>query len=224
MKSKRILKTSYCFISTVQRCNKFKIVFGSYSFNIVCKCLLSFVVTKEFVHLLEFKCFIMKKSSIKKLVLLFVFFISTISFAQNTLQYNDEKGSPSATLQDVKWLAGNWKGTSPFGICQENWDTPSGNTMMFCFKMLNADNKVSFYELGHIIEKDKTLLLQIRHFGGDMKAWETGEVSEDFKFIKIEKNRIYFDRLTYEKISDNAMNVYVYFEESKEEIKFSFTK
>lgn len=207
----------------MQRCDKNKKLFGCYSFNIGCKCLLSFAITKEFVHLLEFKRIIMKNSSIKKLVLFFVFLISTLSFSQNTLQYNDEKGSPTATLQDVKWLAGNWKGTSPFGICQENWDTPSGNTMMFCFKML-SDNKVSFYELGHIIEKDKTLLLQIKHFGGDMKAWETGEVSEDFKFIKIEKNRIYFDGLTYEKVSDNAMNVYVYFEESKEEIKFSFTK
>ncbi|CAM4316958.1 DUF6265 family protein [Flavobacterium terrigena] len=157
-----------------------------------------------------------------KTLFLFLTF-STLVFSQNTLQYNDEKGSPNATLEDVKWLAGNWKGTSPFGICQENWDTPSGKTMMFCFKML-SDNKVSFYELGHIIEKDKTLLLQIKHFGGDMKAWETGEVSEDFKFIKIDKNRAYFDGLTYENVSATEMNVYVYFEESKEEVKFTFTK
>ncbi len=157
-----------------------------------------------------------------KTLFLFLTF-SALAFSQNTLQYNDEKGSPNATLEDVKWLAGNWKGTSPYGICQENWDEPSGKTMMFCFKMI-SDNKVSFYELGHIIEKDKTLLLQMKHFSGDLKAWEKAEVSDDFKFIKIEKNRIYFDGLTYEKVSDNAMNVYVYFEESKEEIKFIFTK
>lgn len=159
----------------------------------------------------------------KNFVCFILITFSVLCQAQNTLQYNDEKGSPAASLQDIKWLAGNWKGTSPFGVCQENWDEPRGNTMMFCFKML-SDNKVNFYELGHIIEKDKTILLQMRHFGGDMKAWETGEVSEDFKFIKIEKNRIYFDGLTYEKVSDTAMNVYVYFEESKEEIKFIFTK
>ena len=207
----------------MQRCEEHKTLFGYYSFNFVCKQLLSFAITKEFVHLLENKPFNMKTTILKKIITLLVVLLSTISFSQNTLQYNDEKGSQSATLQDVKWLAGNWKGTSPFGICQENWDTPSGNTMMFCFKML-SDNKVTFYELGHIIEKDKTLLLQIRHFGGDMKAWETGEVSEDFKFIKIEKNRVYFDGLTYEQVSDTEMNVYVYFEESKEEIKFSFKK
>lgn len=159
----------------------------------------------------------------KKLLLLILINFSIFCNAQKTLQYNDEKGSPSATLQDVKWLAGNWKGTSPFGVCQENWDEPSGNTMMFCFKMM-TDNKVTFYELGHIIEKDKTLLLQMKHFGGDLKAWETGEVSEDFKFIKIDKNKIYFDGLTYEKVSETAMNVHVYFEESKEEVTFSYTK
>ena len=164
----------------------------------------------------------MKTTPIKKLVLFFVFFITSISFSQNTLQYNDEKGSPSATLQDVKWLSGNWKGTSPFGICQENWDEPSGKTMMFCFKLI-SDNKVSFYEFGQIIEKDKTIEMQIRHFSSDLKPWEES-MPEIFNFIKTEDNKLYFDGITYEKIGDKTMNVYVYLEESKEEIKFTFTK
>ena len=184
--------------------------------------MLSFVIGKEIVYLLEIKCTTMKTTTLKKIILLFVFFVTSIGFSQNTLQYNDEKGSPSATLEDVKWLAGNWKGTSPFGVCQENWDEPSGKTMMFCFKLLN-DNKVSFYEFGQIIEKEKTILMQIRHFSGDLKPWEES-TPETFKFIKIENNRIYFDGLTYEKIGKTSMNVYVYLEESKEEIKFSFTK
>ena len=33
-----------CFISTLQRCGMFKTLFGNYSFNIGCKCLLSFVI------------------------------------------------------------------------------------------------------------------------------------------------------------------------------------
>lgn len=156
----------------------------------------------------------------KKLFLFLLF--SAVAYSQNTLQYNDEKGSPNATIQDVKWLAGNWKGTSPFGVCQENWDEPSGKTMMFSFKMI-SDNKVSFYEFGHIVEKDKTIQLQIRHFGADLKPWEN-EKPETFNFIKIQDNRLYFDGITYEKIGDTILNVYVYFEESKEEIKFSFTK
>lgn len=164
----------------------------------------------------------MKTTTLKKIILFFVFFATSISFSQNTLQYNDEKGSANATLEDVKWLSGNWKGTSPFGVCQENWDEPSGKTMMFCFKMI-SDNKVSFYEFGQIIEKDKSIEMQIRHFSGDLKPWEN-EKPEIFKFIKKEDNRFYFDGITYEKVGDKTLNVYVYFEESKEEIKFTFTK
>ncbi len=94
--------------------------------------------------------------------------------------------------------------------------------MMFCFKMI-SDNKVSCYEFGQIIEKDKTIQLQIRHFSGDLKPWEN-EKPENFNFIKIEDNKLYFDGITYEKVGDKILNIYVYFEESKEEIKFSFTK
>ncbi len=78
---------------------------------------MSFAIGKLFVYLLEIKHTTMKTNTTKKIILLFVFFITSISFSQNTLQYNDEKGSPNASLQDVKWLAGNWKGTSPFGVC-----------------------------------------------------------------------------------------------------------
>ena len=206
----------------MQRCDVLKKLFGIYSFNIGCKRLLSFAIGKLFVHLLEFKSIIMKNSTTKKFILFVVFFITYVGFSQNTIQYNDEKGSPNATLEDVKWLAGNWKGTSPFGICQENWDEPSGKTMMFCFKMI-SDNKVTFYEFGQIIEKDKSIEMQIRHFSGDLKPWEN-EKPEIFKFIKKEDNRFYFDGITYEKVGDKTLNVYVYFEESKEEIKFTFTK
>ncbi|MFD2908702.1 hypothetical protein ACFSX9_08120 [Flavobacterium ardleyense] len=35
---------------------------------------------------------------------------STFCLAQNTLHYNDEKGSEKASLKDIQWLEGNWKG------------------------------------------------------------------------------------------------------------------
>lgn len=206
----------------MQRCIRFENLFGNYSFTIGCKYLLSFAIGKEIVYLLEIKSFTMKTTTLLKNSFFCMFLISYNLFSQNTLEYNDEKGSENATLEDVKWLSGNWKGTSPFGICQENWDEPSGKTMMFCFKMIN-DNKVTFYEFGQLIEKDKTIQLQIRHFSTDLKPWEK-EQPEVFNFIKKDGNKYYFDGITYEKIGDAILNVYVYLEESKEEIKFSFMK
>ncbi len=158
----------------------------------------------------------------KKLLLAFVL-TSSLCFAQNTLHYNDEKGSEKATLNDISWLVGNWKGEAFGGTFQENWSNPLGNSMMFDFKLV-VDGKVVFYEIGHIVEKDKTLLYQIKHFDANLKGWEEKDQSEDFRFIKKESNRMYFDNFTFEKVSDNEVNLYAYFEDSKEEVVFNFKK
>lgn len=155
---------------------------------------------------------------------LFLFLtVTTFCFAQNTLHYNDEEGSEKATLQDIKWLAGNWKGEAFGGTYEENWSAPFGGFMMFNFKLV-IEEKTMFYELGHIIEKEGTLLYQIKHFGADLKGWEEKDQSEDFKFIKKEGYRMYFDHFTFEYVSENELNLYAYFEDSKEEVVFNFKK
>jgi hypothetical protein len=158
----------------------------------------------------------------KKIAFLFLL-TCTFSFAQNTLSYNDEKGSEKVTLQDIKWLAGNWKGEAFGGTYEENWSNPFGGSMMFNFKLV-AEGKVIFYELGHIVEKEGTLLYQIKHFDPKLKGWEEKDHSEDFRFIKKEKNRMYFDNFTFEYVSENHVKVYALFEESKEEMIFNFKK
>jgi len=158
----------------------------------------------------------------KKITFLLLFFV-TISFAQNTLHYNDEKGSEKATLKDMEWLVGNWIGEAFGGVFQENWSQPLGGSMLFDFKLV-VEGKVVFYEVGHIVEKDKTLLYQIKHFDANLKGWEDKDKSEDFRFIKKEKNRMYFDNFTFEKVSENEINLYAYFEDSKKEVVFNFKK
>ena len=165
----------------------------------------------------------MKKSLYKKSMFFLLFICSLTTFGQNTMNYNDEKGSEKATLQDVNWLIGNWKGESNFGKFEENWSPSSGKSMLFSFKMWN-DEAVIFYEMGHIIEKENSILLQIKHFDKDLKGWEKQDETEDFRFIKMENNRIYFDKITYEKVSENEINVYVFMEENGNELKFNFRK
>jgi hypothetical protein len=155
--------------------------------------------------------------------ILLLLLTASFGIAQNTLHYNDEKGSEKATLEDISWLAGNWTGEAFGGEFEENWSKPTGGSMMFNFKLV-AEGKVVFYELGHIIEKDNSLLYQIKHFDQNLKGWEEKDKSEDFRFIKKEKNRMYFDNFTFEKVSDNEVNVYAYFEKSKKEVVFNFKK
>lgn len=158
----------------------------------------------------------------KKVFSLFILFCSLHSLmAQNTIRLEAGQASPAATLQDVKWISGNWVADSSFGYSEENWGIPSGNTMMFCFKMMR-DNAVYFYELGHIEQKDNTILLKIRHFNAALQPIAQS-MQEEFRLVKIEKDRVCFEGITYEK-SDNGMNVYVYEEDAKKELKFEFKK
>ncbi len=160
----------------------------------------------------------------KKLLLLIAFTIFTLSCkAQNTLHYNDEKGSPKATLNDIAWLSGNWKGASEMGNFEENWSEASAKSMLFSFKMWN-DNEVFFYEIGHIVEKDKSLVLELKHFDKELKGWEKQDEKESFRLVKIDGTKFYFDKITYEKIDDHHMIVYVLMEETGEELIFNFKK
>lgn len=167
-------------------------------------------------------CRLIKSYTMKKAFSLFVLFCSLQSLmAQNTIRLENGQASPAATLQDVKWISGNWVADSPFGYSEENWGIPSGNTMMFCFKMMR-DNAVFFYELGHIEQKDTTILLRIRHFNAALQPIAQS-MQEEFKLVKIEKDRVCFEGITYEK-SGNGMNVYVFEEDAKKELKFEFKK
>ncbi len=111
-------------------------------------------------------------------------------------------------LDNVKWISGNWKGEAFGGQVEENWSEPSGGSMMATFKLIN-ENKVSFYEIEIIREIENTLILQLKHFDNDLKGWETKNETVDFPLIKITENRVVFEGMSFEKVSDTEMNVFV---------------
>ena len=161
--------------------------------------------------------------------LLFTILALTITFmahSQEVIAFGSASKSPEATLNNVSWIAGHWRGEAFGGITEEMWSPPLGESMMFVFKLVH-NNKVSFYEIGHIKEVGGTLLLQLKHFHGDLKGWEEKDETVDFKLVKIEGNRIYFDEFTFEKISDAEMNIYVLIEEKdkpSEVVKFNYKR
>jgi hypothetical protein len=155
-----------------------------------------------------------------------LFFISQNCLAQeHTIKFLKNSMSPQASLEDISWIQGYWKGEAFGGVTEEFWSPPLGDSMMFCFKLV-VDNKVVFYELGGIRQVEETLLLQLKHFGNDFKGWEEKDETVDFKLVKIENNKVYFDQFTFEKVSENEMNLYVVIEENgtSEEVKFNYKK
>lgn len=146
--------------------------------------------------------------------------------AQNTISWNEGMNSPEATLKHVEWMTGHWKGEAFGGIAEEIWSPPLGGSMMFSFKLV-ANGTVSFYELGHIKETEGTLLLQLKHFSGDLAGWEEKEDTVDFKLVKIEDNKVFFDDFTLERVSDQEVNLYVVIgskDGTLEEVQFNYKR
>ncbi len=130
------------------------------------------------------------------------------------------------TLANISWLSGNWKGKAMGGTTEENWSQPSGDSMMASFKLIK-DGKVLFYEIEIIREVGSTLILQLKHFNNDLKGWETKDETVDFPLKEITATKIIFEGMTFEKIGDNEMNVYVDMHQkdgSTEVLKFNYTK
>lgn len=154
------------------------------------------------------------------------FSLAYTTLGQDVIAFDAASQSPKATLNDVSWIAGHWQGEAFGGITEEIWSPPLGESMMFVFRLIH-NNKVTFYEIGHIKQVDETLLLQLKHFHGNLKSWEEKDETVDFKLVKIEGNRIYFDNFTFEKINDAEINIYVLIEEKdkpNEVVKFNYKR
>ena len=154
-----------------------------------------------------------------------LFAFTPLLYAQQTIALGVSE-SPSATLEDVTWIQGHWRGEAFGGQIEEIWSPALGGSMMGSFKMV-MKGEVSFYELMHIQEKNGTLLLQIRHFNPDFTGWETQNESVNFALVKIDGAFVYFDGLTFEKVSANEMQVHVLMSEEGEatqEASFRYTR
>ncbi|WP_439153341.1 DUF6265 family protein [Winogradskyella sp.] len=136
-----------------------------------------------------------------------------------------QDGRLEPKLENIAWIAGTWHGEAFGGQTEEIWSEPNGGSMMATFKLIN-DGKVTFYEIEIIRELENTLILQLKHFGPNLKGWETKDETVDFPLIEITKNKVVFEGMSFEKISNTEMNVYVDMKENDkvETVKFNYRK
>ncbi|EDP95040.1 DUF6265 family protein [Kordia algicida OT-1] len=129
-------------------------------------------------------------------------------------------------LENIRWIAGNWKGKAFGGITEENWSEPSGDSMMATFKLI-VDGKVIFYEIETISEVNNSLLLRLKHFNNELKGWETKDETVDFPLIRVTKNKAIFEGMTFESIDKNNMVVFVTMKQKNGDtsiVPFHYTK
>ncbi|WP_426429858.1 DUF6265 family protein [Winogradskyella sp. HB-48] len=139
--------------------------------------------------------------------------------------YSQDKNTLDPKLENIAWISGTWYGEAFGGITEEIWSEPSGGSMMATFKLI-VDGKVKFYEIEVIREVENSLILQLKHFGPDLKGWENKDETVDFPLKHITANKVVFEGMTFEKVSDNEMNIYVDINENNkiETVKFNYKK
>ena len=80
--------------------------------------------------------------------------------------------------------------------------------MTFTFKLLQSGSP-SMYEFGIIIEEDEGLVLKLKHFHPSLTGWEEREKYVSFPLVRLTKDAVYFDGLTYRREGENRLRAFV---------------
>lgn len=152
----------------------------------------------------------MKRTILSILTLLLLTFsaFSQIKQTTNTLRLEAGKTGEKAKIQDMKPLIGTWRGVGLGGMVEEVYSEPQDGVMMGMFRFLDK-GKTDFYEFIAVLEENETLIVRLKHFDSGLKGWEEKDKTTDFRFVKKEKNRMYFEGQTFEFIGKNKLNIYV---------------
>ena len=65
--------------------------------------------------------------------------------------------------------------------------------------------------------------MELKHFSNELKGWEEKNETIAFPLVKITSNAVYFDGMTFVKISDDEMHVYVEIKADNKTSEFLFT-
>jgi len=138
---------------------------------------------------------------------------SSIGYGQeketaNTLKLTGTS-RPKATINDIAWLVGHWKGTALGGVTEELWSPPQANTMMGSYRLIKDDTVTVFYEIVTIVEESQSLAIRLKHFNKDLTGWEEKDEVREFKLVKKEKNKLWFEGMTFEVLDENNFRVFL---------------
>ena len=159
-------------------------------------------------------------------VLTLGFLLASASVAQtkvteHTFGLEEGAASAPATLESAAFLAGSWVGTGLGGEVEEIWTAPSAGTMVGSFK-LRQNGEDSFYEFFVISEEEGSLVLRLKHFNPDLTGWEEKDDFVMFPLVKVDDNSVYFRGLTYRKVGDDRLEIYLALHSGGETNEVSF--
>lgn len=133
-----------------------------------------------------------------KWLALFFFFSPFVAGAQDILRLSDSLPQGKGSLSQLTWLTGYWTGSGLGGDCEELW-MPANNTGMHGVFRFSEKGVLQFTEYMVIEEKEGSLKVRIKHYGGGVVPWEEKDKWVEFPLLKIEGQTAWFSGLTYQR-------------------------
>jgi hypothetical protein len=142
---------------------------------------------------------------IKWLATFLIFLSPLLSGAQNILRLSDSVQQGKGSLSQLSWLTGYWTGTGLGGDCEELWMPVSNGSMHGVFRFVEK-GVLQFTEYMVIEEKQGSLIVRIKHYGGGVVPWEEKDKWVEFPLVKMEGQTAWFNGLTYQR-NGNELSV-----------------
>lgn len=131
------------------------------------------------------------------------------------MRLEDGAVSPAASIADISWLAGHWRGEGLGGKAEDVIAPAADGQMMGMFRHEKADGSVNFYEFYVFAEKDGSLTQRLKHFSPLLSGWEEKDEFVEFPLVAIEERAAYFDGLSYRLEEDGGLTVGVRLSEDR---------
>jgi hypothetical protein len=130
------------------------------------------------------------------------------SYTEHTLTRSEGALPPTASVEDVAWIAGHWRGEALGGIAEEVWSPPLGGTMMGMFKLIRQ-GEIAFYEILTIAPEGESIVLTLKHFHADLTGWEEKNETVRFPLVKLTPEAAYFDTMTFRRIARDTLQIFL---------------
>ncbi len=148
--------------------------------------------------------------------------------AQETRIASADHVPPEASISDMAWLAGQWRGTGiENATAYESWLPANGGTMVGTFVQENAEGGIMFTEHLYLMEEEGSLVLRLKHFTADLTGWEEKDDTTSFRLVAMEPGAAFFHGLTLRKDGEDGLVAAVRMRKkdgSSSELIFRFTR
>jgi Domain of unknown function (DUF6265) len=130
-------------------------------------------------------------------------------------------GGPAAvkaTVDQLSWVAGPWRGTLNDRTIEQHWMAPLGGSLVGMYRSIR-ENRATLYEILAMEQRGDEVFLRIKHFtpGAGLVSQEAKDQSADHVLVKLEARSAVFEgsaggnpvRVTFSSPDEDTLNITV---------------